>query len=52
VAVLTEELDTDRGRIIEWSLAHNVMSACWTLESHGAGWEGAIAVARMLAELQ
>jgi streptomycin 6-kinase len=51
VDVLAKELTMERRRIIEWSLAHNVMSACWSLESHGTGWEGAIAVARMLAAL-
>jgi streptomycin 6-kinase len=51
IDILADGLEMERARIIEWAMAHNVMSACWTLVSHGAGWEGAIAVAEMLREL-
>jgi len=48
---LAEILQIDRPRVIEWSLAQCVLSACWTLESHGQGWERAMTVAQMLADL-
>jgi streptomycin 6-kinase len=51
VDLLAENLSMDRGRIIEWALAHCVMSACWSLESQHEHWRDAIAVAEMLAEL-
>lgn len=49
---LAERLDYDRARLIAWGLAYAVLSACWSAEDHGAGWEGAIEVARLLAELE
>ncbi len=52
VGVLSEQLAMDRERIIEWALAFCVLSACWSHESHGDGWQRAIAVAEILAELQ
>lgn len=46
--ILAEELEYDRPRLREWSIAHAVLSACWSAESHGRGWEAAVAVAEML----
>jgi streptomycin 6-kinase len=51
VDLLAEHLSMHRARIIEWALAHCVMSACWSLESQHDGWQEAITVAEMLAEL-
>jgi streptomycin 6-kinase len=52
IDLLTEHLGFDRARVIGWSLAQAVLSAWWSYEDHGYGWEGAIAVAELLAELK
>jgi streptomycin 6-kinase len=46
-----EELGFERERILGWGLAHAVLSACWSIEDHGQGWEPAIRVAEILAEM-
>jgi streptomycin 6-kinase len=48
---LTEMFELDRRRVLRWGLAHSVLSAWWSIESHGTGWERAISGASMLAEL-
>lgn len=47
---LAEELQLDRARIKGWGLAQAVLSAWWSYEDEGHGWEGAIAVAELLAQ--
>lgn len=49
---LSERLALDRRRLIAWGIAHNMLSAWWSVEDHGSGWEGALAVAQMLSELE
>lgn len=46
--ILSERLDLDRARLRDWSFAQAVLSACWTIEDEGTGWEGAIACAELL----
>jgi streptomycin 6-kinase len=46
---LAEQLEFDRGRVRGWGLAQAVLSAWWSIEDHGYGWEGAIACAELLA---
>ena len=48
---LAEELGFDRARLIGWGLAQAVLSAWWTYEDHGHGWEPGIACANHLAAL-
>ncbi len=50
-SILAEVLELDRARLLAWSLAHAVLSAWWSVEDQGEGWEGAIAVARELETL-
>lgn len=38
-------------RIAGWGFSQAVLSAIWSLEDHGHGWEGAIQVARVLRKL-
>lgn len=45
---LAEELGFDRERIAGWGLAQAVLSAWWSFEDHGHGWEPAIACAEIL----
>jgi streptomycin 6-kinase len=49
--ILSEILGFDRDRLLAWSLAQAVLSAWWSVEDTGEGWEGAIVVARALEEL-
>ena len=49
---LAAELGFDWERIRGWALAQAVLSAWWSIEDHGYGWEDAIAYAEILAGLQ
>jgi streptomycin 6-kinase len=46
-----EILELDRSRIAAWGLAQAVLSAWWSVEDHGCGWEAAIRVAEWLDPL-
>ena len=48
VDLLSEALDVDRDRVRGWGLAQAVLSAWWSIEDHGHGWEEAIACAQLL----
>jgi streptomycin 6-kinase len=50
IAILSEHLGMERERLRAWALAHAVLSACWTVEEGGAGAEGALRCARLLAD--
>ncbi len=41
-------LDCDRERLRAWGFAQAILSACWSDEDHGGGWESAIACAELL----
>src|SRR3990170_201742 len=49
---LAEELGLDQQRLRAWGLAQAVLSAWWSIEDHGGGWEPAIACAQLLAEIR
>jgi streptomycin 6-kinase len=49
---LAEELGLDPARVRGWGLAQAVLSAWWSIEDHGYGWEGAIACAELLAAVK
>jgi streptomycin 6-kinase len=48
---LAQELGFDRERLVNWGLAQAVLSAWWSYEDHGHGWEPGIACAEHLAAL-
>jgi streptomycin 6-kinase len=48
---LAQLLGFDRERILGWGVAQAVLSAWWSYEDHGHGWEPAIACAETLASL-
>ncbi len=50
VDILHEFLGFERERILEWSLAHAVLSAWWGIEDN-TGWEYSLAFAKMIASL-
>jgi len=50
--LLAERLRLDRQRLRDWAIAQAVLSACWSVEDHGRGWEPAIACADLLAALR
>ena len=49
--ILADELAYDRARLRDWGFAHAVLSACWSAEDHGDGWQDAIVAAEMLGGL-
>jgi streptomycin 6-kinase len=48
---LAQELGFDRERVVGWGLAQAVLSAWWSIEDHGHGWEWGIGCAQLLAAL-
>ena len=46
-----ELLGLDRQRLIGWGIAQAVLSAWWSYEDHGYGWDGAIVCAESLLGL-
>jgi streptomycin 6-kinase len=48
---LAADLSLDRQRLIGWGLAQGVLSAWWSYEDHGHGWEPAIAFAEVMAKV-
>ncbi len=51
VDLITEALGFERERVAGWGLAQAVLSAWWSYEDHGHGWEEAIACAEALYRL-
>lgn len=48
---MVEELGFDRERLLGWGIAQAVLSAWWSYEDHGHGWEPAIACAKHLSAI-
>lgn len=48
IAILSEHLAIDKVRIIGWGIYQCVLSAWWSFEDQGYGWEDAIEVANIL----
>jgi streptomycin 6-kinase len=51
IDILHEHLGWERERILEWSLAHVVLSAWWGIEDN-TGWEYSLEFAKMIADLK
>jgi streptomycin 6-kinase len=51
IDILHEHLGFERERILEWSLAHAVLSAWWSFEDN-TGWKSAARFAEMFAGLK
>jgi streptomycin 6-kinase len=49
--ILAETLGFDRQRLIAWSYTQAILSAWWTIEDHGHGWEPIIALSERLTLL-
>ena len=47
---LAEELGLDRQRVQSWAFAQTVLSAWWSYEDHGHGWEPTIALAEVMRD--
>lgn len=52
VAQLSERLGIGRDRVRGWGLAHALLSAWWSIEDHGGGWEHAIVCAEWIAAVR
>jgi len=50
IDILHEHLGFERERIREWSLAHAILSAWWSIEDN-TGWESAASFAELIASL-
>lgn len=50
IDILNEHLGWERERILEWSLAHAVLSTWWGIEDN-TGWDYSLAFAEMIADL-
>jgi streptomycin 6-kinase len=50
--ILADELGYDWERLRDWGVAHAVLSACWSAEDHGDGWQDAMTMAETLIELR
>ena len=48
--IFADELAYDRERLRLWGIAHAVLSACWSAENHGSGWQNAIQGAEYLMQ--
>lgn len=48
IDMLAERLEIDRQRIIGWGVYQCVLSACWSLEDQGYGWEEAVEIAGLI----
>jgi streptomycin 6-kinase len=48
--ILADELGYDRERLRLWGIAHAVLSACWSAENNGTGWQNAIQGAEYLMQ--
>ncbi len=51
VDVLAEELGFERERLLGWGLAQAILSAWWSIEDHGRGWEWAVYCAQLIDEV-
>jgi streptomycin 6-kinase len=49
--IFSEKLPYDWKRLRAWGVAHAVLSACWSAENHGDGWQSAITMAETLIDL-
>jgi streptomycin 6-kinase len=48
---MVENLNFDRERITCWAFAQSVLSAWWSFEDEGHGWEDSIAFAEIMERL-
>jgi streptomycin 6-kinase len=51
LAILVESLQIERERLLACAFAHAVLSAAWSVEDHGDGWQETIQVAETLLQL-
>ncbi len=51
IDILHEQLGFERERILEWSLAHAILSAWWGVEDN-TGWEYSMRFAKMIADIE
>ncbi len=52
VDIFAERLGLERERIIAWGVAYQTLSAVWSAENEGTGWERAAAVAQIFAKMR
>lgn len=50
VDIFADALGIERARLLAWGCAQNVLSAWWSIEDGGDGWQDAIAMAQMMSD--
>ena len=50
--ILADELGFDRERLLDWGLAQAILSAWWSIEDHGHGWQWAVHCAQLIDEIR
>lgn len=52
IAIFSSELGADKEDIVQWGITQSLLSAIWSLEDHGKGWEYGIKFAELLTKLK
>jgi streptomycin 6-kinase len=52
IIILSDELEIEAERIRKWGFAHTVLSAIWSIEDHGTGWEFPMEIAAVLNRIR
>jgi streptomycin 6-kinase len=52
ILILSQELNFDPQRILKWGVTQTILSAVWTIEDNGSGWESSIALAEVLSKIK
>ncbi len=50
INLFSDILGLDKSRIAGWGFAQAILSAIWSLEDHGSGWDSALIIAEVLRE--
>jgi streptomycin 6-kinase len=48
--IIAVDLSLPRKRLRDWSFAQAVLSAVWTIEDNGDGWESTVVLAELLED--
>jgi streptomycin 6-kinase len=51
IVILSEQLGIDPQRVQKWGISQTVLSAIWSIEDHGRGWEYQIEIAKILDQI-
>lgn len=52
IEILSEELNFEPERIRKWAIAQTVLSAVWSIDENGKGWEEAVSIAEVIDRIK